>query len=73
MEGKATFTLTRADSGRVIRQFTEHNLVTNAIRRLLSPPAYAIFKQFSWSDFMRSSLPIYKNLCRWPARAGRRG
>lgn len=36
MEGKATFTLTRADSGRVIRQFTEHNLVTDAIRRLLS-------------------------------------
>lgn len=63
MEGKATFTLARADSGRVIRQFTEHNLVTDAIRRLLSPPAYAIFKQFSWSDFMRSSLPIYKNLC----------
>ena len=30
MEGKATFTLTRADSGRVIRQFTEHNLVTDA-------------------------------------------
>lgn len=63
MEGKATFTLARADSGRVIRQFTEHNLVTDAIRRLLSPPAYALFKQFSWSDFMRTSLPIYKNLC----------
>lgn len=63
MEGKATFTLAMADSGRVVRQFTEHNLVTDAMRRLLSPPAYALFKQFSWSDFMRSSLPLYKNLC----------
>lgn len=62
MEGKATFTLARADSGRVVRQFTEHNLVTDAVRRLLSPPAYALFKQFSWSEFMRSSLPMYKNL-----------
>ncbi len=63
MEGKATFTLKQASTGRTLRQFTEHNIVTEAMSRLLSPPGYALFKAFSWSDFIKTSLPLYKNLC----------
>lgn len=62
MKGKATFTLTNAATGRVERKFTEHNLVTNAVSRLLSPPGYTIMGKFSWSDFIGTSLPLYKEL-----------
>lgn len=62
MKGKATFTLTNAATGRVEREFTEHNLVTNAVSRLLSPPGYTIMGKFSWSDFIGTSLPLYKEL-----------
>ena len=33
MEGKATLTLTDAKSGRVVKKVTEHNLVTDAVKR----------------------------------------
>ena len=42
MEGKATLTLTEAGSGRVVRKFTEHNLVTDAVKRILEPPLYTL-------------------------------
>ena len=42
MEGKATLTLTDAKSGRVVKKVTEHNLVTDAVKRILNPPVYAI-------------------------------
>ncbi len=63
MEGKATFTLRRADNGRVVREFTEHNIVTEALSRLLAPPAGAIMRQFSWSGYLSTCLPMYKELC----------
>ncbi|MDY4587841.1 MAG: hypothetical protein SPD47_05285 [Oscillospiraceae bacterium] len=61
MKGKATFTLTKADTGKVIRQFTEHNIVTDAAQRLLNPPGCAIMNKFSWSDHLSAALPLYKN------------
>lgn len=63
MKGKATFTLAKAKTGEIVREFTEENLVTNAIKNILNPPQHAIVKNFSWSDFIKASMPIYKNLC----------
>lgn len=62
MEGKATFTLTNAKTGRTVRQFTEHNLVTDAVKRILAPPGYAIMNSFNWSGFLSEALPLYKTL-----------
>lgn len=62
MKGKATFTLADAKTGRTVRQFTEHNIVTNAVKRILEPPPYAMISSFSWSDFLSAALPLYKTL-----------
>ncbi len=63
MEGKATFTLTNAKTGRIERQFTKHNLVTDAMKRILNPPDYAIVTSYSWSEFLSAALPLYKTVC----------
>lgn len=63
MEGKATFTLTNAKTGRIERQFTEHNLVTDAMKNILNPPDYAIVTSYSWSSFLSAALPLYKTIC----------
>lgn len=62
MEGKATFTLTNARTGETVRQFTEHNLVTDAVKRILAPPGYAIMNSFDWTSFITAALPLYKTL-----------
>ncbi len=62
MEGKATFTLTDAASGRIIRQFSEHNLVTDAVKRILDPPGYALLYQFNSSGFIQNMLPLSQTL-----------
>lgn len=46
MEGKAILTLTDAKSGRVVKKVTEHNLVTDAVKRILNRPVYANALQF---------------------------
>ena len=59
MKGKATFTLTDARTGKVVKQVTEHNMVTDAAKRILNPPAYLLANKFSYSDFLKSVLPLY--------------
>lgn len=59
MKGKATFTLTDAKTGKVVKQVTEHNMVTDAAKRILNPPAYLLANKFSYSDFLKSVLPLY--------------
>ena len=61
MKGTATFTLANAATGRIVRQFAEHNLVTDAAKRLLSPPGCATLNRFSWSDHLAAAFPLYKN------------
>lgn len=58
MEGKATFTLAEAKTGKVVRSFTEHNLVTDAVQRILKPPHYAVLNDFSYSSFLNGALPL---------------
>lgn len=60
MEGKATFTLTEAKTGRVVREVTEHNLVTDAVKRILNPPMYASAYDYNYSGFMSSVLPMWQ-------------
>lgn len=62
MEGKATFTLTEAKTGKVVRQVTEHNMVTDAVKRILNPPAYTLMNKFSYSEFLKNVLPMYNQL-----------
>ena len=62
MEGKATFTLTEAKTGRIVSQVTEHNMVTDAVKRILNPPAYTLLNKFSYSDFIKNVLPLYDQL-----------
>ena len=52
MEGKATLTLTDAKSGRVVKKVTEHNLVTDAVKRILNPPVYAMLYSFNFPNFI---------------------
>lgn len=62
MKGKATFTLTDARTGKIVKQVTEHNMVTDAARRILNPPAYLLANCFSYSTFLKNVLPLYKNI-----------
>lgn len=62
MEGKATFTLTDAASGKIIRQFTEHNLVTDAVKRILNPPGNTLMYKFNYSDYIQHMLPLSQTL-----------
>lgn len=60
MEGNATLTLTEAGSGRVVRKFTEHNLVTDAVKRILEPPLYTLINSFDFRNFTKNVMPVYK-------------
>lgn len=62
MKGKATFILKEAATGRVVREFTEHNLVTDAVSRILNPPRNAMMGDFLWDSFINAALPLYKNI-----------
>ena len=57
MEGKATLTLTDAKSGRVVKKVTEHNLVTDAVKRILNPPVYAMLYSFNFPNFINNVMP----------------
>ncbi|MGN1120601.1 MAG: hypothetical protein ACI4Q4_09600 [Oscillospiraceae bacterium] len=58
MKGKATITLCDADSGRVIKQLCEHNMVTNALKSILQPPKSAIIGGLDFSRSLSGFLPI---------------
>lgn len=62
MKGKATFTLKEAATGRVVREFTEHNLVTDAVANIFNLPRPAIMGNYMWENFIKAALPIHKNL-----------
>lgn len=59
MQGKATLTLSEASTGRVVKQLTEHNMVTDAVSRILKPPEYTMINGFDYTDFLKSVLPVY--------------
>ena len=60
MEGKATLTLTDAKTGRVVKELTEHNLVTDAVKRILAPPLYTIRFRLAYQTFVKNVMPISK-------------
>lgn len=62
MKGKATFTLTNARTGRIDRKFTEENLVTDAMDNLLNPPLCLMMHELSWSRYIQTIVPFYKNM-----------
>lgn len=62
MQGKATFTLTDARTGRTVKQFTEHNMITDAVKRILDPPDYTLLYHFSYSDYIKNMLPLSQTL-----------
>lgn len=62
MKGQATFTLTDARTGKLVKQVTEHNMITDAAKRILNPPAYLLANKFSYSDFLKSVLPLYNQV-----------
>ncbi len=60
MEGKATLTLSDAKTGRVVREMEEHNLVTDAVRRILDPPLYTAMYGLKYDSFVRNVMPVSK-------------
>lgn len=62
MEGKATFTLADAATGKTVKRLCEHNLVTDAVKKILAPPLYALMLKYSISDFLKSVMPISEKL-----------
>ncbi|MGN1340927.1 MAG: hypothetical protein ACI4WS_11590 [Oscillospiraceae bacterium] len=62
MEGKATFTLTDARTGRTVKQFTEHNMITDAVKRILDPPDYTLLYNFNYSNYIKNMLPLSQTL-----------
>lgn len=61
MHGKATLILTDKDTGRVVEQIEEHNMVTNALNSIFSLPPVMAFYQDNRRLF-NGYLPMYKNL-----------
>ena len=62
MEGKATFTLTEAKTGRTVKQFTEKNLITDAVQRILDPPDYTLLYNYNYINFLKNMLPLSQTL-----------
>lgn len=61
MQGKATLILTDKDTGRVVKQIEEHNMVTNAINSVFNFPSEMLFPSDSRSIF-NGYLPMYENI-----------
>lgn len=62
MQGKATFTLTDAKSGRTVKQFTEHNMITEAAQRILDPPDYTLPYCFNYTNYLNNLLPLTRSV-----------
>ena len=61
MHGKATLILTDKDTGRVVEQREEHNLVTNALNSIFAQPPTLAYYSESRRVF-NGYLPMYENL-----------
>lgn len=61
MQGKATLILTDKDTGRVVEQIEEHNMVTNALNRIFTLPPTLVYSNET-RDFFKGYLPMYQNL-----------
>ena len=61
MHGKATLILTDKDTGRVVEQREEHNLVTNALNSIFAQPPTLAYNGSSRHVFC-GYLPMYANL-----------
>ena len=61
MHGKATLILTDKDTGRVVEQIEEHNMVTNALNSIFSLPQIGAFYSSSRKVF-NGYLPMYSNI-----------
>ncbi|MGN0670258.1 MAG: hypothetical protein ACI4JZ_06890 [Oscillospiraceae bacterium] len=60
MHGKATLILTDKDTGRIVEQIEEHNMVTNALSSIFSlPPQIAYDKSAKY--IFNGFLPMYEN------------
>ena len=60
MHGKATLILTDKDTGRVVKQIEEHNMMTNALSNLFNLPpliAYDTSSKYLFNGF----LPMYNH------------
>lgn len=62
MKGKATFTLTEAKTGRTVKQFTEHNMITDAVKRILDPPDHTVLYNFDYCASLKKMMPISQTL-----------
>ena len=61
MHGKATLILTDKDTGRVVEQIEEHNMVTNALNSIFTIPPQIAFDGSSRRIF-GGYLPMYQNI-----------
>ena len=61
MNGKATLILTDKDTGKIVRQAEEHNMVTNALSSILNVPALALLN-LPTVNFYGKLLPLWQNL-----------
>lgn len=61
MHGKATLILTDKDTGRVVKQIEEHNMLTNALNSIFSLPPTLVYPTDSRRVF-EGYLPMYNHL-----------
>ena len=61
MHGKATLILTDKDTGRIVEQIEEHNMVTNALNSIFTIPPQIAFDGSSRRIF-GGYLPMYQNI-----------
>ena len=63
MQGKTTFILRDKDTGKIVDEREEHNMVTNALRDIFNFPRTVVFTTIN-SNIMTNYLPLHKNLLR---------
>lgn len=63
MQGKTTFILKDKDTGKIVDEREEHNMVTNVLRDIFDFPRTVVFSSNNTS-LMTSYLPVHKNLIR---------
>lgn len=61
MKGKATLILTDKDTGRIVKQIEEHNMVTHALEKILQIPDIVKINMPT-TDYYGKLLPIWSNL-----------
>ncbi len=61
MQGKTTFILKDKDTGKIVDEREEHNMLTNVLEDIFNFPKTVLF-DYNNTSFMASYLPIHKNL-----------